>query len=101
RLEQAGLRLIELDGDDDRIEKLAVEVAHALERVEQLASEISASRTAAAEELAAAVTAELAALAMPDARLVVEVEQTELGPHGCDRVAFLLRPHPGSEPRPL
>lgn len=101
RLEQAGLRLIELDGDDDRIEKLAVEVAHALERVEKLASEISASRTAAAEELAAAVTAELAALAMPDARLVVEVERTELGPHGRDRVAFLLRPHPGAEPRPL
>jgi DNA repair protein RecN (Recombination protein N) len=47
------------------------------------------------------VSAELAALAMPDAQLVVEVDDTELGAHGRDRIAFLLRPHPGAEPRPL
>src|SRR5690606_40158692 len=48
---------------------------------------VTAGREAAAEALAGRVSAELAALAMPDAQLVVEVEQTELGAHGRDRVA--------------
>ena len=47
------------------------------------------------------MTGELAALAMPDARLVIEVEEAELAAHGRDRVSYLLRPHAGAEPRPL
>lgn len=101
RLEQAGLRLVELDGDDDRIRALEHEVAQAHELVEQLAAELSAGRRAAAERLAERVSAELAALAMPDARLVVEVADAELAAHGRDRVAFLLQPHAGAEPRAL
>lgn len=101
RLEQAGLRLVELDGDDDRIRALEHEVAQAHELVEQLAAELSAGRRAAAERLAERVSAELAALAMPDARFVVEVADAELAAHGRDRVAFLLQPHAGAEPRAL
>ena len=100
-LERAGLRLVELDGDDDRIRGLEAEVEAAERQVEALAARVSDGRQAAAESLAERVTAELAALAMPDARLVVEVADAEPGPHGRDRVAFLLRPHPGAEPRPL
>src|SRR5690606_32556133 len=91
-LEQAGLRLVELDGDDERIARLADEVEQARAHLEQLAERVTEGRAAAAAALAGAVSAELAALAMPDARLVVEVEEAELGPHGRDRVAFLLRP---------
>ncbi len=101
RLERAGLRLVELDGDDDRIRELEAEVARAFERVDALATEVSGGRRAAAAQLAERVSAELAALAMPDARLVVEVADAELAAHGRDRVAFLLQPHPGAEPRPL
>ncbi|RQP11197.1 MAG: DNA repair protein RecN [Microbacteriaceae bacterium] len=101
RLERAGLRLVELDGDDDRIRALETEAAEAFERVDALASAVSEGRRAAAARLAEQVTAELAALAMPDARLVVEVEEAELASHGRDRIAFLLQPHPGAEPRPL
>ncbi|QEO09904.1 DNA repair protein RecN [Protaetiibacter larvae] len=100
-LENAGLRLLELDGDDDRIEQLSAQTATASARVEELAARVTAGRAAAAEELAARVSAELAALAMPDARLVVELEEQELSASGRDRVAFLLQPHAGSEPRPL
>ena len=100
-LEQAGLRLVELDGDDDRIQGLEAELAAALQRLEQLAAQLTAGRQAAAASLAERVSEELAALAMPDAGLVVEVEEAELAPHGRDRVAFLLRPHPGAEPRAL
>jgi len=101
RLEQAGLRLVELDGDDDRIRHLEAEVEQALARLEELAARLTAGRRSAADALAERVSSELAALAMPDARLVVEVESSELGPHGRDRVAFLLQPHAGAEPRPL
>lgn len=100
-LEQAGLRLVELDGDDDRIQALEAELAAALQRLEQFAAQLTAGRQAAAASLAERVSEELAALAMPDAGLVVEVEEAELAPHGRDRVAFLLRPHPGAEPRAL
>ncbi|MFT4029433.1 MAG: DNA repair protein RecN [Protaetiibacter sp.] len=101
RLERAGLRLVELDGDDDRVRHLEAEVADEREHLEALAARITAARRAAAAALADRVTGELAALAMPDARLVVEVEPAELAAQGRDRVAFLLRPHAGAEPRPL
>ncbi|PZQ87744.1 MAG: DNA repair protein RecN [Leifsonia xyli] len=99
--EQAGLRLVELDGDDDRIRRLEEEVVDAGARLDQLSARVTAGRRAAAATLAERVTAELAALAMPDARLVVEVEEGELSPSGRDRVGFLLRPHAGAPPRPL
>jgi DNA repair protein RecN (Recombination protein N) len=101
RLEGAGLRLIELDGDDDRIVRLEAEVASAADRLDALSARVSEGRRAAAGALADRVSEELAALAMPDARLVVEVADAEPGPTGRDRVAFLLRPHSGAEPRPL
>ncbi|AYF99333.1 DNA repair protein RecN [Protaetiibacter intestinalis] len=101
RLETAGLRLVELDGDDDRIARLEAEEAEAAALVAGDAARLGEGRRTAAAELAERVSAELAALAMPDARLVVEVADAELGPTGRDRVAFLLQPHPGAEPRPL
>lgn len=101
RLEAAGLRLIELDGDDDRVARLEAETASAADRVDALAARLTEGRRAAASALADRVSAELAALAMPDARLVVEVEEAELSASGRDRVSFLLRPHAGAEPRPL
>lgn len=97
-----GLRLVELDGDDDRIAELEQTVERRAAEVEELAGQVSVLRVSAAERLAEAVTAELAALAMPDADLTVTVERApEPGPNGQDQVAILLRPHPGAEPRPV
>lgn len=97
-----GLRLIELDSDDERIEVLEASVARMSEEVERLAARLTEVRTDAAERLAAAVTAELGALAMPDARLSVTVDAGhEPAAHGRDQVAILLQPHPGTEPRPV
>ena len=107
-LETGSLRLLELDGDADRIGELAREVESDAALVVELAAGLSTARAAAAERLSEAVTAELAALAMPDARIVVEVTQrdgaadlTAYGASGRDQVAILLQPHPGTEPRPL
>lgn len=95
-----GLRLVELDGDDDRIAVLESAVESAAAEVDRLATRITEQRTEAAARLAEAVTHELSALAMPDAVLTVSVEPgLEATAHGRDQVAILLSPHPGAEPR--
>jgi DNA repair protein RecN (Recombination protein N) len=100
-LDSGSGRLLELDGDADRIVALTEEVAALAAEVEAGADRLTALRTEAGGRLAAAVSAELGALAMPDAQLTVELTARELGRHGRDQVAILLRPHPGTEPRPL
>lgn len=116
--ERAGLRLLELDGDDDRIGELSTERDRLRTELGRLAAAVSAGRTAAAAKLADAVSAELQQLSMPDARLVVEVRQRPdeaglavdlgsgpqalaAGPDGVDEVELLLVPHPGAPARPL
>jgi len=100
-LESGSSRLVELDSDADRIEALGAEVAADRARVDELAAALTARRTEAADTLGAAVTSELSALAMPDARLTIEVSPADLTPTGRDQVAILLQPHVGTEPRPL
>lgn len=95
-----GLRLIELDGDDDRIAGLQASVDRLAGEVDRCAERLSELRREAAARLEAAVTVELAALAMPDAVLGVSVDELdEAAAHGRDQVQILLRPHPGAEPR--
>ena len=101
-LDQGSGRLVELDTDSDRIEALVDEVAADQALVVELAGRLSAVRAAAAQRLADRVTAELGALAMPNARLSVTVEdRAEYGLSGKDQVSILLQPHPGAEPRSL
>jgi DNA repair protein RecN (Recombination protein N) len=100
-LESGSSRLVELDSDADRILELGDEVDADRRRVDELADKLSGLRHAAAERLGAEVTQELGALAMPDARLTLEVTDRELGLTGRDQVAILLQPHAGSEPRPI
>jgi DNA repair protein RecN (Recombination protein N) len=108
----AAARLAELEGDDDTLTALAAERDALLASLGTLAAEITTARVAAGERLAAAVSAELAALAMPDAVLTVAVTQDEgdlvvgerrlaYGPTGTDTVELLLTPHAGAPPRPV
>jgi DNA repair protein RecN (Recombination protein N) len=95
-------RLLELDSDTDRVTALEAEVADDERLAEELAASLTATRTAAAERLGAAVTGELGALAMGSAALLVDVaSRDELGPTGHDAVQLLLQSYPGAEPRPL
>ncbi|WP_370065038.1 DNA repair protein RecN [Streptacidiphilus sp. MAP5-3] len=100
--EQSGARLVELDGDDERIEGLQAEHESLTQTVSELAEQLSAARHAAAETFAKAVTAELTELAMPHARVSFGLTRTaEFGPYGVDEVEVLLAPHPGAAPRPI
>ncbi|OYO05641.1 DNA repair protein RecN [Enemella evansiae] len=95
-------RLGGLAASDDRIEALAAEVAALDERLATRAAELTALRRKAAERLSAAVLTELAALAMPHARLEFAITPLDrLGPHGADQVVLQFTANPGSDPRPL
>jgi DNA repair protein RecN (Recombination protein N) len=114
--ERSALRLSELEGDDDRIGELAAERDALRSELGMLAGELTKARVGAADRFAEAVTAELAELAMPHARVSFAITQTEApepagvgvdgrtlvcGPYGADEVEVLLAPHPGAAPRPI
>lgn len=99
---ESRIRLEQLGGDDSRIEALEVEVVDLEHKVVSLASDLSDARRKAAKKLSTQVSAELKALAMPDAKLVIEVnELDEPGAFGQDAISMLLAPHAGASPRPL
>ncbi|MFJ3882120.1 DNA repair protein RecN [Streptomyces sp. NPDC090077] len=112
--QKGSARLLELDGDDERITELTAERDALREELSLLAQALTDARTEAAERFAAAVTAELASLAMPHARVTIDIRQTDdadgvevggrtvaYGPAGADEVELLLAPHPGAQPRPI
>jgi DNA repair protein RecN (Recombination protein N) len=126
--ETSAARLLDLDGTDERIERLRDEQRSLRAELGEVAQTLSTSRAEAATRLSGEVTAELALLAMPDARLQIVVSQHDALPHdqppagdsppsgsplrvgkrwlrhtasGVDEVEFLLAANTGSEPRPL
>ncbi|MFH8491790.1 DNA repair protein RecN [Streptomyces longisporoflavus] len=115
--EEGAARLTELEGDDDRLEELTAERDALRGELAGLAQALTDARQEAASRFAAAVTEELASLAMPHARVTIDITATEVpegadgvpvdgrlvayGPAGVDEVELLLAPHPGAPPRPI
>ncbi|MFD9305860.1 DNA repair protein RecN [Streptomyces sp. NPDC060048] len=112
--ERGSVRLLELDGDDERIDELTAERDGLRTELSVLAQALTDARGEAATRFASAVTEELASLAMPHARVTIDIRQTEdpdgvevggrlvaYGPSGTDEVELLLAPHPGAQPRPI
>ncbi len=115
---RASLRLLELDDDQGRIEQLSRAREHGRAALARAAAELGDSRSAAAGRLGDLVGAELAQLAMPHARLVVQVTRRDdpaglsvpfadgertvaVGVDGADDVELLLAPHAGAPLRPV
>jgi DNA repair protein RecN (Recombination protein N) len=99
---RAAARVTELDNDDDKIASLAAEEASLAAQVGELAARLSELRRAAGDRFAEDVTTELAALAMPHARVSVVISPlNEPGPHGTDDVELRMAPHPGAPALPL
>ena len=110
----ASRRLLELDNDEDRIGALQRQRDDLRTELSGLASRLSTTRIAAAERFGSAVGAELAALAMPQGRVVVAVsrrpdpaglmvdgESVAFGQTGIDGVEMLFAAHAGTALRPL
>ena len=113
--QRAESRLAELSDDEQLLASLHARRAETAVRAGAGARALSRLRGAAAEQLSTRVTAELDALAMPSARLVVDVRRRTRGDvqvivegdaqpadrHGIDEVEFLLVPREGVSPRSL
>nr|WP_156609706.1 DNA repair protein RecN [Auraticoccus cholistanensis] len=100
--EASARRLGELQGGDARIAQLEDELTRAAAELAELGGRLSALRAGAAATLAERCVAELAALAMPHARLRFELTPLEEpGPHGLESVQLLFSANPGSDPAPL
>ncbi|MFI6830109.1 DNA repair protein RecN [Kribbella sp. NPDC050241] len=94
-------RLAELDGSDERVEVLTAELSELDAKLTELGRQMREARIEAAERLGVAVSEELTGLAMPHAKLSVEVHETTAGPFGIDEVEFCFAANPGSPARPL
>jgi DNA repair protein RecN (Recombination protein N) len=107
-------RLAALDDDDGRRTRLADRVRALRATLAAQAAELTAVRTEAAQRFAAAVTSEIADLAMPDAALEVALTSVDdldgldvggrtvaFGPSGVDDISMLLVPHRDAAARPL
>ena len=116
--EQSAARLLDLDDTDGRIERLRADAARLRADLGSTAAELTKARVAAATRLATEVTEELALLAMPDARLTVEVGDHDAEPEaagallvgkrwvrfgsaGVDEIEIRLSANTGSPARPL
>lgn len=115
---QAEERLQRLDVSDGALAALAARRDALAAELAGHAAAVTAARVTAAERLAADTTAELDGLAMPDARLVVDVVPRtaaegaadalrmdgairQAGADGCDEVELRLHAHAGASPLPL
>ncbi len=92
-----------LEGAEERGAEAAVALAEAEARRAELAAKLSEARAKAAAPFEAAVSEELERLAMPGARLEVELtpHPDGFGPAGAETVELRLAPNPGLEPAPL
>jgi DNA repair protein RecN (Recombination protein N) len=105
--EAAAAELAALGGSDERLRKLEGERSAETARVAGRAAELSRRRVAAAAALASAVQAELAQLALPDARFevalapVAPLPGAPCGAAGAEAAEFLLSANPGEPAQPL
>ena len=96
---EASARLADLQGGDLRLEELQNESIKLFADLKRAALALSKSRVDVAKKLSEEITNELALLAMPNAKLVVEVLENDAGEpknyltSGVNEVSFLFSSH--------
>lgn len=112
--EEAAVELQQIEGGEEKIKALQAEEADLLKQISEAGAALSAARSEAAQQMAAAVEAELADLRMETARFGVMIEQNEdengvpVGEYvvafdrtGIDTVEFMLSPNIGEPLKPM
>ena len=101
--ERCRARREQLEHADTALESGEEELAKARAELDALAAELSERRRDAAPELAEAVRARLAELAMPDATFEVDLRPRPdgCGPRGADVVELMIAANPGMPAGPL
>ena len=95
--------LADLDAGEERLARLAAELATAKADYDVAARNLSEKRHHAGEALAAAVMAELPALKLERARFMVEIssDPEAAAADGIDVVEFHVQTNPGTRPGPI
>lgn len=94
--------LTEIENYDEDIAALEKKIAALEEKLGQKADALTKLRTAAAQDLSAAIEEQLFALGMPKARFHIRVEQAEdYSANGRDDVAMFFSANPGEAEKPL
>ena len=104
RLQRMRDELARLEGPENSLEALEAELLQATEAYDRLAADIGARRRAAAETLAAAITAAMQTLGMEGGRFEVALQPLAPGERrawGLEQVQFLVSANPGQPTRPL
>lgn len=96
----AAAELVALEQGSD-LDELRSQEEKSRSALDAVSVALTQSRKALAEQLGRLASLELRQLAMPNAMLTVSVSAADLGPDGCDEVAFLLAAHPGATPAPI
>ena len=100
--EQCVAELETLESSDERKEQLTEEYHSTLKIAREMASQLSAHRRSAAQELERLIIEQLADLDMTKVRLNISVTpQSKLNERGMDEVQFLIAANPGEPLKPL
>ena len=101
RSKDASNELLDLQDGDEQIEKLEQHLAAVESQLSFAAEKLTDQRRISADSLAGEVNQELATLAMPNSKLVIEIEKSDFSKHGADQVSILLASYTGATPRPI
>ncbi len=85
----------------ERRAQLERELTGLTQEFRQAAAELTKARTQAAKKLSAQVEKELASLAMANTVFQISVAPANWSAQGADKVAFLISPNAGEEPKPI
>lgn len=94
-------KVLRVENLDDAIEAADTTRAKALEKLNKLGDQLSASRKKIFKPFQAQITELLAGLGMPNARLAIDHKNQEPGPNGKDHITLLFSANKGVDPQPL
>lgn len=93
------LRII--DNSDEFIDEVRRQCEEQRTKTLEVARQLSEMRRSAAQTLEAEMVAGLQPLGMPNVQFIVELESTDLTPHGTDSVTFLFTANKASVPQQI
>lgn len=100
-LEEVRGQIRTVENTGEHIEELRARRRKLAAEYEKLAGELTSSRRNAAQKLEKRVEAELGSLAMERTVFRVKIAPAAWTAEGADRVAFLVSPNVGEEPKPI
>lgn len=96
-----GRQLEQIENSDDEIEALQTEVDEAKAECVAMAAKLTDMRRKAARTVEKEMLGRLVPLGMPNVRFEVNIDNTELGRNGADKVSFLFSANKSTTPQPV